>query len=183
MSLILTLPNRLALCLKDCHPAVKNAYPYTEENLDYLKRPCFLVGAGEERFLYDESASEQTYYDTTTQVDFVGEPFTAVDRDYNHHYEVIAREIAAAAVLYLLKRPQLQFSNLRGDAALEQLPPLAGVLWCRPDSRSTVTLMQRGGIEEAFWGFTLSLTSRCMFTENEDEIIIQEGDEEDDSGL
>lgn len=170
MSVILTAPERLCLMLKDCDEGVVQAYHLYQDDIDYVERPCFLVTSGEATYEQaPESAAEQVAITETFSLDFIGEPFKGVvEQDYAAYHELEARRIAYNSILYLLKHPNLQFSNVR---KLEEkaLPPLDGVFWARPDSRSAITLMQRGGKEEAFWGFTINLQMRSMVTSDEDE--------------
>lgn len=171
MSLLLTAPERLCLMLKDCDEAVVAAYHLYQDDIDYVERPCFLVSSGEATYEQPpESASEQVAVTENFTIDYIGEPFKGTEQDYANYFELEARRIAFNAIVYLLKHPNLQFSNIRH---LEPAPlrDLEGVFWARPDSRSAITLMQRSGREEAFWGFSISLQMRTMVTANEDEYM------------
>lgn len=168
MSVLLTAPERLCLMLKDCDEAVVEAYHLYQDDIDYPERPCFLVSSGEATFEQaPDSASEQVAITESFTIDFIGEPFKGVEQDYDGYHELEARRIAYNSILYLLKHPNLEFSNVR-ELESESLPPLDGVFWARPDSRSAITLMQRSGREEAFWGFSISLSMRSMITSSED---------------
>ena len=172
MSVLLTAPARLCLMLKDCDEGVVEAYHLYQDDIDYLERPCFLVTSGEATFEQSpESSPEQIAITENFTLDYIGEPFKGVvEQDYAAYHELEARRIAYNAILYLLKHPNLQFSNVRHlePAALNVL---GGIFWARPDSRSAITLMQRGGKEEAFWGFSISYQMRTMMTSDEDEYM------------
>mgnify|MGYP006391934899 CR=1 FL=1 len=171
MSLLLTAPERLCIMLKDCDDAVIAAYHLHQDDIDYVERPCFLVTSGEATYEQaPESASEQVAVTETYTIDYIGEPFKGTEQDYADFHELEARRIAYNAIVYLLKHPNLQFSNVRHLEETD-LPPLDGVFWARPESRSVITLMQRAGREEAFWGFTISYSMRSMVTANEDEYM------------
>lgn len=171
MSQLLTIPDRLCLMLKDCDPDVVAAYHTHQDSLDYVERPCWIVTMGDASYDAGESSSEQAAVNESYTLDFVGEPFTGTEEDYNAFYELQARRIAHNSVLYFLRHPNLQCSNQRGllDA---KLPALAGIWWARPTSRSAVTLMTRGSNDEGFWGFSISLEIRSMFLVDESEIIV-----------
>lgn len=172
MSLVLTVPERLSLMLKDCHNEVINAYYLYQDTLDYIERPSWIITSGEASYSVGSNTSEgQAEVEESYELALVGEPFTGTEEDVGNFYEIVTREIANAAVLYLLKAPNLQFPNLR-NLAPEKLPNLQGVLWMRPQTRSAITLMTREGIDEPFWGFTISINIRSMMLGSEDEFII-----------
>ncbi len=171
MSLLLTAPDRLCLMLRDCDDDVVAAYHTHQDSLDYVERPCFLVTPGEASYAASEGAPEQAMVDENFTIDFIGEPFTGTEQDFADFYELQARRIAVKAVVYLLRSPNLQFVNQRG-LETEPLASLNGVLWCRPESRSEVALMTRGGNDEAFWGFSINLSMRSLIEVDEDEFIV-----------
>lgn len=173
MSLVLSVPERLSLILKDCNPNVIEAYYLYQDTMDTdFERPSWIITSGEATYSVNSETSQgQAAVDESYDLFLVGWEFTGLDEDYGNFYEITTREIANDAVLYLLKSPNLQFANIRGLQD-DALGPLQGVLWSRPQSRSAITLMNRDGIDNIFWGFSISLSIRSMMLGDEDEYII-----------
>lgn len=155
---ILTTPERLAQMMLDCHESVVAAYHYTQEAIDQIERPCFLIfieDASLENVTVDQEVVSQGY-----SIAYVGQPFTGTgDFTFSQEYEELARIVAEASLTYLLEHPQMQLSNDRALFGSDPLVGLAGVQQLVVNSRSGVTLFSREGVEaDAFWGFTIDIT-------------------------
>ena len=155
---ILTTPERLAQMMIDCHESIVAAYHYTQEAIDQIERPCFLIfveDASLENTTVDQEVVSQGY-----SLAYVGQPFTGLgDAALTLEYEKLARIVAEASLIYLLEHPQMQLSNDRALFGTDPLVGLTGVQQLIVNSRSGVTLFSRDGVEaDAFWGFTLDIT-------------------------
>ena len=174
MSLIMTLPKRLAMMLKDCNENIVEAYYLHQDNLDYVERPSWIITSGEATYSVGSNTSaDQAEVEESYELFLVGEPIKGVDQEYGY-YEEQTRKIANDAIIYLLRHPNLQFSNSRGLED-DTLPNLEGVLWMRPQSRSPIAIQTREGIEEQFWGFSISINVRSIILDEEGEIVISGG--------
>lgn len=159
---ITSAPERLAKMLLDCHSSIRAAYYYTQDRIDQIERPCFLIFVEDAAF--KNETVEQDLVDQSYSIAYVGHVFNATgDVDVTFEYEQRAREIADAAVQYLFEHPQMQMSDNRGIETT-QLNSLDGVQYIRVDNRSAVTLFTRDGVSgNAFWGFTIDITSVEQF--------------------
>lgn len=157
MSNIQIAPQRIAMMLADCHESIVASYWYTQEAIEQIERPCWLVFV--EDASYENTTLNQDLVDQAYSIAYVGQVFSGSGyHDFSYEYEKLAREVADSAVQYLLEHPQLQMSNRRGlyDSTERGL---SGVLWSRVERRSGVSLFTRDGVSaEAFWGFTIDLT-------------------------
>lgn len=154
---ILTTPQRLAEMLIDCDESIIAGYPYTQNSIDQLERPCWLVFVEDAQYpktTPDEELVEQAY-----SLAYVGQVFSSdTYNDSNSEYELIARRVAVNAIRYLFERPTGIMSNIRGmfDSELGSLDELQLI---RVEGRSSVALYSRDGVEgESFWGFTIDIT-------------------------
>ena len=161
---ILTVPERLAQVLIDCHPSIVGAYHFTQEAIDQIERPCWLIFV--EDASYPKTSNNQELVEQGYSIAYVGEVFNGGYIDFAPEYEVRARQVAEASVKYLFEHPQLQMSNKRGVFS-ERLRGLNGVQQMMVDGRGPVTLYSRDGVEgTAFWGFTIDITIREQMVYN-----------------
>lgn len=155
---ITTHPQRLAQMMADCHNSIRAAFYYTQQAIDIdLDRPCFLIFV--EDAAYEQTTQNQELVDQGYSIAYIGQVFTGIaDHLLAVEYEQIAREVADAAVLYILEHPQLQVSDNRSFLG-GSLSAANGVLHTSLDGRSAVTLFTRDGVAgDAFWGFTIDIT-------------------------
>lgn len=172
MSVFLAAPQRLALMMRDSNPNIVEAYYLYVDNLDYIKRPSYIIAAGSASYSINDSTTvSQASVEEDYEIYYVGEPFKSTEEDFGNVFELQTRQAAFDAIVYLLRHPNLQFSDTRGLYG-KPLPNLRGVFWARPQSRSPVAIMTREGIEEPFWGFSISLSLKTMLSVDEDEVII-----------
>lgn len=151
MSIVLTAPERLSIMLIDASTQVKDAFEYTQKDLDTAIRPCWVIKIDEATF---PGIAENTVdFEETYVMDYVGPKF---DQGEGHVYEIQARTIWMNTFTYFFSHKQLQFSNNRGLEPT-QLTQLSGVKFARISRRSPITIMTGDGIAEPFWGFTMSL--------------------------
>ncbi len=160
---ILTVPPRLAKMMIDCHDSIVAGYHYTQGALDQIERPCFLIFV--EDAVYPQTTEGQEVVEQSYSLAYVGQAYNANEEGWE--YEMMAREVAEAAVLYLFEHPQLTFENRRNISIVGDTPEqtfdgpegmLDGVQGLRVESRSAVTLFSRDAVGEAFWGFTIEIT-------------------------
>lgn len=157
MALILTAPDRLALMMFDCHQSIMASYHLVQDNIDYVERPCFLISV--EGANFPGVSSEQSQSEESFRLDYIGQTFNT---GHAHEYEILAREVADAAVRYVIEHDRLQFSNQRGVQP-NKLSPIPHVKWTNIDNRGPITLMQRDGVDEAFWGFSIDITITASY--------------------
>lgn len=160
---ILTVPPRLSKMMIDCHPSIVAGYHYTQGALDQIERPCFLIFV--EDASYPQTTEGQEQVEQSYSLAYVGEAYNVDDEGVE--YEIQARTVAEASVLYLFEHPQLTFENRRSISIAGDTPEetfdgpegmLDGVTGIRLESRSAVTLFSRDGVNEAFWGFSIEIT-------------------------
>ena len=154
---ITTTPERLAYMLIDCDEAIVAGYPYTQNSIDQLERPCWLIfveDAAYPKTTVDEELVEQSY-----SLAYVGEVFSSDSyNDYSSEYELQARRVAENSIRYLFSHPNGQMTNDRGIFP-EAQGSLDSLQQIRVDGRSSVALYSREGVEgDAFWGFTIDIT-------------------------
>lgn len=153
---ILTTPQRLAEMLIDCHPSIVGAYYYTQGSIDQIERPCWLIFVEDAR--YPQTTQDQEQVQQSYSIAYIGQIYTSPeDSEFSLEYELLARQVAEAAIVYLLSHNQGQMTNDRGifDNAKSSL---GSVMWIKIDSRSSITLYQRDAVEGlAFWGFTIDI--------------------------
>lgn len=151
-----TTPRRIAQMLVDCDQSIVASYDFTQESIDQLERPSWLVFIEDASFqntTVDQELMEQGY-----SIAYIGQVFNSGYSDYTREYEILARRVAENSVRYLLEHPYLQLSNTRGLFP-ERLGGLIGVQRMTVNNRSAVTLFSRDGVEgQAFWGFTIDIT-------------------------
>lgn len=149
----------------DCHQSILASYHYTQESIDQLERPCWLVFV--EDASYENTSNNQEVVNQGYSMAYVGQVFNAGNYgEADPEYEKLARQVAESSIKYLFEHPQLQFSNRRGFFETK-LRGLAGAQQLIIDGRSSVTLMSRDGVEgEAFWGFTIDVTVREQLVYN-----------------
>ena len=164
---ILTTPERLAMMLIDCDESIVAAYPYTQDSIDQLERPCWLIfveDAAYPKTTQDEELVEQSY-----SLAYVGEVFSSDNyNDSNSEYEIQARRVAVNVIRYLFESPNGEMKNTRGlfDSELGSLDELQLL---RVDGRGSVALYSRSAVEgEAFWGFTVDITCIEQMIYNDD---------------
>ncbi len=159
---ILTVPQRLAQMLADCHPTIVASYYYTQESIDQVERPCWLIFV--EDASYPGTTVDQEQVEQGYSIAYVGQVFSAGGYvEFDAQYEQLARKIAEDAVRYLLSHPQGQVSNTN-NLLPEPLGSLDGITSIRVNSRSGVTLFSRDAVEgSAFWGFTIDITVTEQF--------------------
>ncbi len=145
--------------LVDCDERIYGAYYYTQDSIDQLERPCWLVFNEDASF--ENTTVNQELYQQGFSVAYIGQIFSGGAGYYGTEpleYEEMTRQIAENAVKYLFEHQQMQVSNQRGLLP-EPLQALDSVMLMKTDSRSGITLMSRDAVEgESFWGFTISLT-------------------------
>lgn len=152
-----TTPERLAMMLLDCHDSIQASYHLTQNSIDQVERPCWLVFIEDASFA-DNTTVDEIVYEQSYSIAYIGEVFSGMDELQGNQFELQAREVADAAVLYLLSHPMGEFSNTR-NLFDEPLTGVAGIQWIQLNSRSSVTLFSRDAVEgEAFWGFTIDIT-------------------------
>lgn len=156
---ILTTPERLAKMLIDAHSSIVAAYHYTQDSIDQLERPCWLVFV--EASSYPNVTANQELVEQSYSLAYVGQVFASgagIYGSYDSEYEKLARQVAVSTIKYLYEHPQCQMTNDRGAFAAA-LPSLDTVMQLKVDGRSGVTLFSRDAVEgEAFWGFTIDVT-------------------------
>lgn len=154
---ILTTPERLAMMLIDSHTAIVAAYHFTQEALDQVERPAFLVFV--EDASYPGTSVNQELVEQSYSIAYIGQVFNAGGYiNIDSEYELLARQVAESTVKYLLEHPQCQMSNVR-SVFDNPLPALDSIIQLKVDGRSGITLFSRDGVEgDAFWGFTIDLT-------------------------
>lgn len=163
---LLETPRRLALMLYDCHPSIKASYFLTQESIDQIERPCFLVFP--EDWSPENAGVNQDLGETSYSIAYIGQVFSGSGgvNNFSIEYEVMTRQVAEAATKYLLEHPSMQMSDLRGFNGAP-LGGANGVLWMRVDGRSAVSLFTRDGVaSEAFWGFTIDVTVKEQLVYN-----------------
>lgn len=153
---IITMPQRLAEMLVDCHPSIVAGYWYTQGDVDQIERPCWLIFVGDAR--YPQVTQDQEQVEQSYSIAYIGQIYTSPeDAEFSEEYELLARQVADAAIKYLLSHNQGQVSNERGLFPSEK-SALDSIMWTKISSRSGVTLYQRDGVEGlAFWGFTIDI--------------------------
>lgn len=172
MTLIYSAPERLAMMLTDSNDNIVVSYHTHQDDIDFPERPAYIIRWGDADYSVDDETSvNQASVNESCEINLVGEPYKGTEQDYGNYFELQTRQIAFDAVVYLLRHPNMQFSNRRGlrDRALPDLP---GVMWMRITNLSRVQLMTREGLENPFWGFTMSLDIRSMLPVDEDEVVI-----------
>lgn len=158
---ILTTPERLSQVLIDCHSSIVGSYHYTQQSIDSIERPCWLIFV--EDASYPQTGVGQELEQQGYSIAYVGEVFNSDYIDVDPEYELRARQVAEASVRYLFEHPQLQMSNKRGIFA-DRLRGLNGVQQVTIDGRGAVTLYSRDAVAgNAFWGFTIDITVREQF--------------------
>jgi hypothetical protein len=163
---ILTAPERIAEMLADCHPSIRARYWLTQEAIDQIERPAWLVfvdGAS-----YSQDNNGEDLVDQSYSIAYIGQIFTSAGNVFTSEYEILARQVANNAIAYLRKYNKLKMANLRGlqPAAL---PNLNSILYSKVDNRSGITLYTRDGTgDNAFWGFTIDLTVTHQFVFDEE---------------
>lgn len=152
MTVIETVPQRLAIMGVDADARIRYATPYFAEQIDSGLRPAIVVEVGEADYPAVTAGMEQGI--EAFRVLLIGDKYS--ERGENNQAEKLTRGIVANLSRYYARCTQLQFHNLRG---LESTPlgPLAGVKWAR---------MKRGGVgpvsrpdgEGDFWGCEFNIT-------------------------
>lgn len=150
-------PERIAMMLADSHDSIVASYWHTQEAIEQIERPCWLVFV--EDASYENTTVNQDLVDQAYSIAYVGQVFSgAGSHSFTYEYEKLAREVADTSVQYMLEHPQLQMSDRRGLQG-GRLRGLSGVLWSRVERRSGISLFTRDAVSaEAFWGFTIDLT-------------------------
>lgn len=156
---------RLAFMLRDCHNSIEAAYFYTQPNIDQMGRPAFLIFP--EDASYDGTAQGQEQYEQSFSIAYIGQPYVGTYIDFAFENEELAREVADAAVLYLLEHQNMSFSNTRNLEAQGE-NGLNGVMWIKVNNRSAVTLYSREATTGAsgFWGFSIDIAVKTMLAYN-----------------
>ena len=151
MSLIGDVPARLALMARDASTAVNEAYFVIKDALTAENRPAWVVETAEGD--YPPIASGEYEFTEVYPLVLVGKSY-GQGEDAEH--ELVVRTIIAQTISYLVRRPQLVFSNTRSLEAAA-LGPLAGVKWIRV-SRERVGTITLGAEDEEFYGGIIKVT-------------------------
>lgn len=149
---LLTTPDRLALMLIDAHESIVGAFPYTVDSIDIKERPSWYIAVEEET--YPGGTAGQELATQTYDLFYIGETFNS---GLSMEFELQARDVANSTILYLLSHPTLQMSNDRNRDEVTPLPPLLGVNMMKVLNRSAITLFQRNAVDDAYWGFTITV--------------------------
>ncbi len=155
--------------LKDSHDSISTAFAYTQNELDISERPCWYITVGQANYI--DEASEFTQVEETFECFYVGEYFNGLEQEYGNYHERKARIASVAAVRYLQRAKRLACIDRRGLVG-HTLPSLNNVMFSKIDSRSDIGLKTGKGIEQAYWGFNLSVTVRSVFEEDEDDYMV-----------
>lgn len=168
MSLILTVPERLAQMCYDASEETKSTHFTNVDQLDSIERPAWIIEIGAAEYP-DFAVGDEEPKETYTAV-LVGKD---IGLGATNEYEQQAWRIVDATVKYFLARRQLQMSNQRGAFPAKR-GSLDGVKTIRL-SRTAITQSSRGA-EENFWGcqITFEITEGYAY----DEVLEVDGDTE-----
>lgn len=150
MSLILTVPERLALMCTDAHPSIVASYSEYVEQLDSLQAPAWVIEVGEGS--YSGGAEGDADFTENYVLSLIGKP---LGQGALAEYELQMRAIVDSTIRYFLRHSQLQFSNERALEGLAPLQPLNDIKHFTL-RRSPATLSSKG-VNENFWGTQLTL--------------------------
>src|SRR5689334_5449858 len=106
MTLILTVPDRLAIMCEDVDNRIVKAFKYVPNDIDQAMRPAFLVKVDEATF--PQVANSVVEPEETYVMDYIGQKYQAGEDDV---WEKLTREIADKFFTYFFGRTQLQFTN------------------------------------------------------------------------
>lgn len=151
MTGILTVPQRLALMVYDASPLIRYTTDVFQEKLDDVQRIAGLIEIAEAEYPPIAAGVEkaQERYD----IALIGDKY---GQGADEAAERALREAADAVIMYLLKRTQLQFPNLRNRTDVTAAGALTGVEIARVQRRGIVNNMTRGETT-GFWGTVLSV--------------------------
>ena len=151
MTLILTVPPRLAIMAADSTPLIKDSSDEFQKSLDTAVRPFVLVEIGSGEYPAVAAGTEEPI--ETFEMTIIGPKFgQGAKGDAEHEL----RQVTAALITYFQRHPSLQFSNtLRRQPA--PLGALSGIKWARLYMREYCGVVTRSepGMEP-FWGTKLS---------------------------
>lgn len=154
--ILLTLPERIALCAYDASTLIRFTAHTRQSTLDSLKRPAVLVEPNEGDYPpYAAGVGDVT---ETFLLSVIGQKYGQGAKT-DAEAEVELRTVANHLAMYFFRRTQLQMSNQR-SAQPAALGPLAGVKWIHLSRRTFETTAERDPGEGAFWGteFTLAVS-------------------------
>lgn len=159
MTLITTVPARLALMLMDADENIKRAAEGFQKNYEGdLDLPAWEVADGGTN--YDlVAANIANPVDTYTATLITAKYGTGMDDDTTrvNEYQTLTRSIMQNTVEYFLKRPDLVFSDVRGVSTTGALPALVGVKWVKI-SREPEGIYGSDDAFGKFWGGKLTFT-------------------------
>lgn len=155
MTLILTIPQRLAIMAADSTPLIKDASDEFQKSLDTAKRPFVLVEIGSGEYPGVAAGTEEPI--ETFEMTLIS---SKAGQGAKGDAEKELRVLTDALIAYFQKHTSLQFpNNLKRQPAA--LGALSGVKWSRLFMRDYCGLVVRGDVGiEPFWGTKFSF--RCI---------------------
>lgn len=159
MTLITTIPQRLALMLMDADENIQYVGEGFQKNYDAdIQLPAWEISDGGSN--YDIIAANIVNpVDTYTATLITQKYGTGVDDDTTRvsEYQTLTRSILKNTVEYFLKRPDLVFSDTRGVSTTGALPALRGVKWVKLSREPEGIYGSDEGFGR-FWGGKLTFT-------------------------
>lgn len=159
MTLITTVPQRLALMLMDADEHIKFVAEGFQKNYDAdIQLPAWEISDGGSN--YDIIAANIANPVDTYNAQLITQKYgTGVDDDTTRvsEYQTLTRSILQNTVEYFLKRPDLVFSDVRGVSTTGALPALRGVKWCKISREPDGVYGGDEGFGK-FWGGKLTFT-------------------------
>lgn len=161
LTLLDTALERVALCLYDAHPDIRDALwqpDYT--SVDIAKRPAWRVSDTGAGYAWADSTAGSVRWTERVRCELISHPF---GQGLRHREYARTRDILMSTIQYLVAHRRLQFSNQRARAGYSPSPPLDYV-WQIEWEREPLTLYRMDGGEDSdySWGGVLTLTLHCQ---------------------